>query len=1048
MRLFVLLLATATVALSQVSSGVLLGDVRDESSALVAGARITSVHQGTGFARTTVSGTLGEYRLDELPPGAYQVAVEKEGFRKLTFDTVTVEVNQKYRLDLKLQVGAERGEIMVTAPAAVLQTSEASEGYLLQYSTVESLPLIGRNIISLVTIGPGAIPRQLGGFTHDIINDLQAARGAVALNPPVNGSRSTMNVHVVDGAYNTDRNVFAIAVMPPMESVQEFRIQTSLAPAQAVQGGGAVVDVVTKSGTKAFHGNVFEYFRNEALDARGYFDNTQTPQPIFRQNQFGGTLGGPLGFPSTFFFATYEGLRGKSAKTTLHLVPDAALRSGDFNGRNPIVDPLNGQSAFEGNRLPAGRIDPIATEFLNLYQPLPNQPLSAGRNYVDSTPNTSDLDNGSVRIDHELRDNSRVFCRYTINDERRASEGAFPLRPVSEQLRAQQAAIGYTRAGRTWVNEARFAFTRLRVFNVPESAFGTNVIRDLGIEGGPDDPFTYGLPYFAVTNVELITDSPTLPQVQRDNMWHFSDGVSHTRGRHALQFGFQWIDFQLNYLRSQHPRGQYVYSGVFSGDAFADFLLGFPQTTRRFIGNAQAYLRNNNYSTYLQDDLRISPGLMLNLGLRYEYFSPYTETRGNMLNLDYSTLPQPPALRRVERAAEPDRNNFAPRIGLAWQLPGLVFRAGYGFYFAPEIAAEAYDLVRNNQRGEVNQVSGTTPLLTTRNGFPQTATSGFPTYFGLDTTARTPYVQQWNASIQRQLPGDFLVEAAYVGTKGTRLGRFRTFNTPLHVETGENLAPRPGELQSLRTFPELGPLFQRQHISKSIYHSLQLKTEKRFQRGLSLLASFVWAKSIDDSDTIVPGQFSSFGAQDERNLRLERGLSFFDVTRRFSAAFLYTFPQASFLRAVLSGWELSGIVTLQDGTPLNPVYFAVDRANTGTPNRPNVVPGQNVRLSSDQQSVEEFFNRDAFSTPDAFTFGNAGRNILPGPGNNVFDLGLRRLFTLREGHFLQLRIEAFNAFNHPNIGIPGPYPDFGPFFGRILSSGEQRRLQLCVRYDF
>ncbi|MCW5977802.1 MAG: TonB-dependent receptor [Bryobacteraceae bacterium] len=1061
MRLISALLACAAAATAQVSSGVLFGDVQDQSGALVSGCRITATHRGTGFARTAASGLLGEYRIDELPPGSYRVMVEKAGFRTLVIDDVAVEVNQKRRLAAVLTVGAEPEQVTVVAEASLLRTGDASEGHHLEYATTQALPLAGRNIISLATIGPGAVPRQLGGFVHDVINDLQAGRGEVALNPPVNGARSTMNAHVIDGAYSTDRNTYVIATTPPLESVQEFRIQTALAPAQAPHAGGAVIDVVTKSGAVDFHGNVFEYFRNESMDARGFFDDFQMPRPIFRQNQFGGTLGGPLPGASTFFFATYEGLRGKSARSRLHVIPDAGLRSGNFAGRSPIFDPLdvdvNGnRRAFADNRLPASRIDPIASRFLERYQPLPNR-ASPGPNFLDATPNTAGHDSVSTRVDRELGANSRLFARYTINDERRNAAGSFPQRPTSERLRAQQAAVGYTRAGANWVNEARLAFTRLRVFNVPESAFGANVIRELGIEGGPDDPFTYGLPYFAVTNVELVTDSPTLPQVQRDNTWFASDSFSLVRGRHAVQFGFQWIGFQLNYLRSQFPRGQYIYTGAFtadpgrsdvSGDAFADFLLGFPQTTRRFTGDAQAYLRNNNYAVYLQEDLQISPSLMLNAGVRYEYFSPFSETRGNLLNLDYSALPAPPELRRVSRAAEPDRNNIAPRLGLAWRLPGIVFRAGYGLYYSPEIAAETYDLARNNQRGEINQVTGPAPTLTTRNGFPQTATLGLPTYFGLDPWARTPYVQQWTAGIQRQLPGDILAEAAYVGTKGTRLGRFRTFNTPLHVETGENLAPRPGELQSLRTFPQFGPLFQRQHISNSIYHSLQLRAEKRFRNRLSFLASFVWAKSIDDADTIVPGQYDSFGAQDERNLRLERGLSFFDVRRRFSAAFLYQLPRPGVLRPVFSNWELSGIVTLQDGTPLNPVYFILDFANSGTPNRPDVVPGRNVRLPPDQRSIEQFFNREAFSAPAPFTFGNAGRNILPGPGNNVVDLALRRLFTIRENHTIQLRVEAFNAFNRPNLGIPGPYPDFGPFFGRILAAGEQRRLQLGARYDF
>ncbi|MCC6367693.1 MAG: TonB-dependent receptor [Bryobacterales bacterium] len=1036
----VVLLVVALDGLSQVSTGVLFGDVRDESSGLVAGAVLTVRREANGFTRSAAAGSLGEYRFDDLPPGVYSMSVSKPGFRPLAASSVVVEVNQKRRLDLVLKVGAAKDVLTVTAPASLLQTGEASEGYLFQSETAQPLPLLGRNIYSLVTLGPGAIPRQLGGFVHDVNNDLQGGRGAVALNAPVNGARSSMNTYVLDGAYNTDRNI----------------------PAQYPQSGGALVDAVTKSGSRDFHGNAFEFFRNEATDARGVFDDPSVPRPIVRQNQFGASLGGPAGWPSTYFYAAYEGLRGQSAKSTLHLVPDASLRAGDFRGRSPIFDPESLDSSgarlpFAGNMIPSNRLDSVAGRFLTSFEPLPNHAAGLASNYIDATPNQGGTDSGSLRIDHQFPNQSAFFARYTINDERTLAAGNFPELPTSEQLRAQQAALGYTISGRDWVNQARFSFTRLRVFDVPESAFQTDVIRELGIHGGPTDPFTFGLPFFVVTNFDIVTDSPTLPQVQRDNLWNLSDGVSLTSGRHTLQTGAQWIHFQLNYLQSQFPRGQYLFGGSFTaatpqsldtGDPFADFLVGFPQTTKRFSGRAQAYLHDDSLAGYFQDDYRVSSRLTLNLGLRYEYFSPYSEKRGSLLNLDYSTLPSPPKLLSVSRAVQPDRRNFAPRIGAAWSVSSVVLRAGYGIFYSPEIAVETYDLVRNGLRNEVNQITGATPVLTIRDGFPQNASAGFPTYFGLDPRARTPYVQQWSASLQRQLPGAILAEASYIGAKGTRLGRFRTFNTSQHVETGENLPPRPGDLQSLRTFPSLGPIYQRQHISNSIYHSLQLKAEKRLSGGLSLLASFVWSKSIDDADDVVPGQFDSFGAQDERNLRLERGLSFFDVRRRFSAGFFYRPPAAPWLRPLLSNWEFSGIAVIQDGTPLNPVYFVSDFANSGTPNRPNVVPGQNVRLPSSQRSINQFFNRAVFSDPRPFTFGNAGRNILPGPGNNVFDLSIHRRFPIGERQAFQLRIEAFNAFNHPNWGIPGPYPDFGPFFGKIFAAGDQRRLQFGLRYDF
>jgi hypothetical protein len=1064
-RIGLFLALIGTVASAQISTGTLSGTVRDESGGAVPDAKILARQVTTGFERTTVTDQAGYYRLSDVVPGEYVLRAEKAGFRNTTVRGVTVQVNQRGHVDFDLKIGAEREIVTVNAVISPLQTEDAAQGYHLGSRTITALPLVGRNVLSLVTLGPGAIPRHLSGFAHDIINDVQPARGAVALNPPINGARSTMNTHLLDGAYNTDRNAFAIAVVPPLESVQEFRTQSSLGSAEFAQSGGGVVDIVTKSGSRQFHGSVFEFIRNEATDARSYYDDPTVSRPIFRQNQFGGSLGGPLRASSTFFFATYEGLRGRSAKSTLHTVPDAALRTGDFRGRAPIFDPLSydavsgTRTIFSGGAIPANRIDPIASKYLQLYEPQPNLSPRGFGNYLDATPNENDDDSGSIRIDHQLRRNHSLFGRYTVNDSRARLAGNFPERATTEVLRAQQIAVGHTLAGDSWLNEARASFTRLRVLDLPESAFGTDVLRDLGVTSSENDPVTYGLPFFVVTNFDTVTDSTRLPQTQRDNTWTLSDGATFTRGRHTWKAGLQWVHFQLNYLRSDFVRGRYIFNGSFTsdpanpadtGDPFADFLLGFAQSTRRQTGMAQAYLRQENYGAYLQDEWRVSRSLTVNLGMRYEYTTPYRELRGNLVNLDYSGLPGEPRLARVDRANLPDRNNFAPRAGLSWMIPRIrtVFRVGYGIYYTSEIAAEAYDLVRNNLRNEINETTGPVPLLTLANGFPANSSAGFPSYFGLDPRARTPYLQRWNGGFQRELAGGVLLDIAYAGSKGVKLGRFRTFNTPLHVEAEENLPPRPGDLQSLRTFPSLGPIFQRQHIANSSYHSFQVKADKRFSRGLSFLSSFVWSKSIDDADTVIPGLGDSFGAQDERNLRLERGLSVFNVGRRLSAGFAYDTPRPRLVPLLLWGWTISGMVTVQDGSPENPVYFATDFANSGTPNRPDVVAGQSVTLPKEQRTAENWFNRAAFSDPKPFTFGNAGRNTLPTPGNAVVDLALHRRFPIRDRSVVQLRVEGFNILNHPNWGIPGQYPDFGPFFGKIFATGEPRRLQFALRIDF
>ncbi len=1046
---------------SQASTGGLIGDVADDGSHQLSNILITAQHSATGFSRSVETDSHGGYRIEDLLPGEYAVTAQRAGFRKVTVSSIVVEVDRKTRLDFTMRAGPESDAVVVAGNSSPLQTDDASEGYQLGSGVVDSLPLSSRNIIELVTLGPGAIPRQLGGYTHDIINDKQANRGAVALNPPVNGARSYDNRYILDGADDTDRNTFAVSVLPPLESVQEFRILTSLAPAEFSQGGGAVVDVATKSGSHNFHGNAFEYFQNEAPDAQGFFAVPGLPVGIVRQNQYGATLGGPLHSNRTFFFASYEGLRGKSASPTQHSVPTAAVRMGDFAGGSQIFDPLTLNAAglrmpFPGDTIPLTRLDPNIQKYLATYEPLPNDLANPADDYNDASPNRDHVDSGSLRLDHAWGQRNRLFARYTINDERSVLAGSFPELPTSETTRAQQVAIGHTYAGAGWISETHFSFTRLRVFDLPESAFGSNVLASLGVQNAPTDPYTFGLPAIVVTDYDMVQDSDTLPQTQRDNTTYLGTSLSRTMGRHTWKTGFQFTHFTMAYLQSQFVRGQYEFNGSYTndpanpsttGDPFADFLLSDASETTRDVGTTQAYLRQNGYAAFVQDEWRVAPRITLTLGLRYEYNAPFTDDHGTLLNLNYSNLPAAPQLQPVKTGVNPRYLDFAPRIGLAARLiRNTVFRAGYGIFFSDETSVETYDLLRNGVLNEINQPGGLTPLLSLENGFPQTFGTGLPSYFGLDQNAKTPYVQQWSASLQHEAPGHILTELAYAGTKGTDLGRFRRFNTPAQVETGADLAPRPGVYQSLVAFPELGTIFQREHLANSIFHSLQIKGEKRLSNNLAFLTSFVWSKSIDNADDVIQGEYESWGAQDERNLHLERGLSFFDVRYRFSSGFVYSIPTAPMLRVALKNWQFSGNVTLQTGTPLNPVYFATDYANSGTPNRPNIVPGQS--LLNANPTADHFYNPAAISAPAPYTFGDAGRDILPGAGNEVVDLALHRRFYLAEHRTIEFRGEAFNSLNHPNIGVPGPYPDFGPFYGKAFSAGNPRRLQFALRYDF
>lgn len=1063
LQIVVLFALIAVVASAQVPTATVTGRVTDPASLVVAGATVSLRSLDSQLARSTNTDRDGSFRLAGVPAGAYRLQVDHPSFRRYEVERLELQVLQRLDLPIQLRLGNRSETIQVSGIAAAVEAAAGPAGFNISQEQIMLLPLAQRNMAGLATLGPGVVARHLGGFTHDVISDVQPARGLVALNPPVNGIRSTANTFLLDGVLNTDSYVNAVITNPPLDSVREFRLQTSASPAEFGHAGGGVLNAVTRSGGSTYHAGVFELFRNDRLDARPYFDSSNEAKAALRQNQFGAHAGGPVPRWRQFsFFGAYEGLRLRQGRASASLVPAEALRRGDFTGASTIRDPRTGQP-FPGNRVPAERIDPIARDFLEKFQPLPNRP-GEPNNFLETTPDAATHDSVTARVDAQYSPAATFFARYTLNAERGRHGHDFPVRPTVEDIRAQHIAIGHTwAASANRLNEFRLGFSRLRVFELPQNAFRRDVLGELGITGLDRDPVNFGLPTFLLGNFFLATDDPTFPLAQRDQLFQVLDHFSIRQGRHSLTAGGEVRRTNLNYLQRASGRGRFTFTGAYTGDPFADFLLGIPQVTERTVGQPQAYLRRLSFAGFVQDEVRITPRLLLTAGLRYSYGSPFTEKRDNMYNLDWSRLPAPPELvqaaegGRLGRAlVQPDRNDFAPRVGLAW-LPraGMVFRAGYGLFYSPEIAVEIYDLVRNGVRTERNRAPDNAPVLTLRNGFPSSASLGFPSYFGLDPRARTPYVQQWNASWQASV-ASMVVEAAYVGTKGTKLGRFRAFNTPQHAETGANLPPRSGDIQSLRPFPALGKLIQRQHISNSIYHALQLRAEKRLSKSLQFQASFTWAKSIDDADSIIPGFFDSMGAQDERNLQLERGLSFFDVRKRLTFNGVYDLPfgrgkswlASGPLAILVSGWRLAGTLLLQDGTPVNPVYFFFAPANSDTPNRPNIVPGVKVTLPRSQRTPERFFNTDAFSAPAPLTFGDAGRNTIPGPGIVAIDAAVHRRFALGESRDLEFRAEMFNAVNHPNFGSPGPYPDFGPFFGRIFSVGEPRRVQLGLRLNF
>jgi hypothetical protein len=1080
------MIPASSALFAQGSTGSIFGTVTDPSGALVPGATIKVKWLGGGWEREMITDDQGEFRLAGLPPGQWVLMAAAPGFRS-SRAPVFLDVNQQLRRDFQLQIGIVSSVEVIDQRAAPSESTTVS--FVVPPVGVAEFPLNARDFMSLVALGPGPVSRNLGGFATDGFTDLQPRRGEVGFNFPINGARANMNTHLLDGTSNSDGHVQAFVVNPSIESILEFRVQTSGSGPEFGRMAGGQINVVTKSGTEKIHGSLFEFLRNEKLDARNFFDPPDQKKIPFKQSQFGGAIGGPVIIPfvklggRSFFFASYEGLRSRLAHTALITVPTEALRSGDFAGQKPIfdpqaIDPSTGKRRpFAGNRIPPGRLDPTARLLLDQFQPLPNRPGELN-NYVNSHPQANRHDGITLRVDHAFSERDFVFARYTLNNDDDLTPGLFPGTGTVIDLRAQNLSFSYNHLFSSGTqNDWRFGFNRLRLFDVPENAFKNDVVGRLGISGIDRDPVNFGFPRFDIPGFVLVGDEILLPLSQRDNTFHVVNNFTTIRNKHVLKLGAEFERFQYNFLQRQSSRGQFQFTGVFSsdlsdfegtGEPFADFLLGLPQRTIRTVGAAQAYLRRSSFSWYLQDEYKVTPRLNLNLGLRYEYYAPFSERRDNYFNLDYSHLPQAPRLVGAQKSgplgralARSDRNNFAPRIGFAWRPSAgaqsrWVVRGAYGVFYDQGIGARFYDLVRNGIRTETNQATPEKPSLTLRQGFASSVDAGIPSYFSSDVNGRTAYMQNWNLSIEFPVPGAISGEVAYVGGKGTKLERYRTFNTPLHELTGGNLPPRPGPIQELRSFPDLGKIIHRENSAASTFHSLQAKAEHRVSSNFYFFASFSLAKSIDDADGILPGFYDSLPAQDERNLRAERALSFFDVRKRFTSSFVWRlpigrgtsfWPDYGFITGLMSNWQVAGTILEQDGTPVNPVIFS-NPANADTSTRPNRVAGVKITLPRSQRTPERFFNTDAFAFPPPYSFGNAGRNTIPGPGNNIIDLSFSRSFKLREPAEARFRVDFFNLFNHPNWGIPIPYVDFGPAFGSIAATGEPRRIQLSLKISF
>ena len=1044
---------SAGVVMAQNQNGTIRGLVTGPTGDGVAGVSVRLVREETGTMRTAQTGAGGDYAFTLLAPGAYRIEIDQPGAQPVLSQylyRVVLSVNQDLRVDVAFSGAIEKRTIEVVESLTPLKRETAAQSVLIDNGQVTGLPLDGRNFLELALLAPGASPSAQGSAG--------SARGDFTFN--INGAREDANNYLLDGVYNVDPKLNTFSVRPSVDAVREFEVLTSAYDASFGRSAGAQVNVVLKSGTNGLHGSVYHFLRNQTLDARNYFVPAGEPDPRYQRNQFGFSLGGPVVRNRTFFFGDYEGTRLREGMTRLANVPTAQERAGDFSaGRlgKPVVPGTN--FPFPGDVLPGPFINPIGQKIAALY-PLPNR-NSRTQNYVSSPVQRDRNDLFDLRLDHRWSDRATLTARYSFAD-RTLFEPFSGLAQVQVPgygndlfRRGQNLMIGENRVfSSRLVNDLRVAFNRVAGQVRHENA-GVSVNRAVGMPELSSNPRDFGLSYITVTGYSALGHEYNNPQQTVTNVYQVLDTATLAIDRHLLKFGFDIRVAQQNGFRDVQSRGFLTFSSQapVTGVALADLLLGVPV----FAGGARLdnhqQLRTESYNLFLNDNLRVNRALTLSAGLRYEYNSPAVDTqdRANLFNPATGALGKVGSAGIPRAGYQPDRNNFAPRLGLAWTLGRTVVRSGYGIYYDQSPLAPGEALYFNAPYFTLNYYFPLPGLpLQLSNPFP----TGFPvrlpsSAFGFDPRLRTAYTQHWNLSLQRELGSNRVIELAYVGSKGTKLLATRDLNQS---------APSPRQ-PNQRPNPRFDEISLQGSMADSNYHALQASLQQRLAGGLSLQAAYTWSKSIDNASGIFASAGDPNYPQDSWNLAAERGRSNFDVPHRFTAGYTWDLPFGKGRRwlgegvaaALFGGWQTDGIVVLQSGRPFTVALFPeFDNSNTGRTNlgfgandRPNLIG----RAALDSPTPERWFNPAAFTVPAYGSFGNAGRNILGGPGFRNVNASLRRSVALGERTTLQLRAEFFNLFNQVNLGLPDNFVG-SPSFGSVRSAESPRRIQVGLKLIF
>lgn len=1006
------------------STATLQGTVTDSKGALVPNATVTVRNRSTSFERTTQTDTDGNYQVASLPVGTYAIEVKIEGFKTQVADNVILEVAKTVVQNFQLDVGAISEQVLVSSDVPVIETATTSVGTVIDQRTVQEIPLNGRHFVDLGLLIPGSVTPPQNGFLTAPLR----GQGSFAFNT-AGGREDTVNF-MINGVNLNDMVQNQITFQPSINTVQEFKVDNSTFSAEYGRNSGAIVNIATRSGTNSYHGEFFEFLRNEKLDARNFFDFNSSEPPPFKRNQFGFNIGGPIHFPRfgeggpifsyngtnrTFFFFSYEGLRQRQGLTLTSNVPTLQQRADVTNSTVTKLLPLI--------PLPTS----VETVLVN------GVPTLVGR-FAGSGTAPVDIDQWTGDVSHSFGANDRLHGYYAFQRDKRGEPNlqgnTLPGFGDTRQSTRQILTLNETHIfGPNVTNEARLGFNRVNISFTPNLQVNP---ADFDIRNGINSDI--GLPQISVTGFNFNIGGPAgFPQGRADMTVVVSDTLNWLHGNHSLKFGGEARRFYNNNFTRD--------TGTFTFPNLASFLAGSGASAFTVtLGDRSSAIIQNALGFYVQDNYKVRPNLTLELGLRYDWNMTPTERFNRFVVFDPATSRLVRIGSGIDKVYEENNKNFQPRIGIAWDpfKDGKTsVRAAYAILTDQPVTNVVTPLASNPPLAEPRSVN--TGLITFENA-DQRARAGGLAPATVDHGFDNAYVQSWNLNIQREISRDLAITVGYFGTKGTHLRIARNINQPVNggarpfaaVSSSSDIAPNT----------PLNNIVQIESTGNSSYNALWITGTKRLSRGIQFNASYTFSKSIDYNSLNSQG----IVVQDSYNLRNNRGLSDFDARHRFVISGLYELPFKG--NQLVEGWQFSTIVQSQSGNPVNIVVN--NAAFTGTNNtlRPDVTGPIEIL-----GTVNRWFDTTPFVVPVG-RFGNLGRNVVIGPSFNNTDFSVIKRTRLTETQLIEFRWEVFDLFNHANFGQPGRVVGTATF-GQITNtrfatgdSGSSRQMQFALKYKF